>query len=263
MRKELLTISLIAVMIASPSISFAAMNYEAQTVPAVQYAPVEDYVYQTQYPLPVNSYQSQGYTTGNYDYNQLQGNVVMVPANTSFSANVMTPISSETARIGDNVSFYLGSDFYYGKDLIAAAGSRINGTILKAKKGSFGQRNGQIQIKFTNIVTPTGQMIPLSAHIQTEDGTGILKAGTAKDTTKEYVKDAGVGAASGAILGTVMGALSGGSVGKGAVYGTAVGGGLGLVKTVFEKGGNVEIPQNAQMNIVIDQPITISSNTPY
>lgn len=263
MRKELLTISLVAVMLASPSISFAAMNYDAQTVPAVQYAPVEDYVYQTQYPLPVNSYQSQGYTTENYNYNQLQGNVVMVPANTSFSANVMSPISSETARVGDNVSFYLGSDFYYGKNLIAAAGSRINGTVLTAKKGSFGQRNGQVQIKFTNIVTPTGQMIPISAHIQTEDGSGILKAGTAKDTTKEYVKDAGIGAASGAVLGTVMGALSDGSVGKGAVYGTAVGGGLGLLKTVFEKGGNVEIPQNAQMNIVIDQPITISSNTPY
>ena len=106
-------------------------------------------------------------------------------------------------------------------------------------------------------------MIPISASLQTTDGSGILKAGTAKDVTKEYAKDATVGAAAGAVLGTAMGALSGGSVGRGAVYGTAVGGGLGLVKTVFEKGGNVEIPQNAQMNIVIDQPITISSNTPY
>ena len=86
---------------------------------------------------------------------------------------------------------------------------------------------------------------------------------TSASFTKGYVKDAGVGAAAGAVLGTAMGALSSGSVGKGAIYGTAVGGGLGLVKTVFEKGGNVEIPQNAQMNIVIDQPITVSSNTPY
>ena len=263
MRKELLSISLI-VMLAVPSVSFANVNYDIQQNPAVQYAPVEDYSYQTQYPLPVNSYQSQGYNNSNYSYaNNLQGNVVMVPANTSFSASAMTPINSETANVGDSVSFYLGSDFYYGKHLIAGAGSRINGTVLKAKKGGFGQRNGQVQIKFTNIVTPTGQMIPLSAKIQTEDGSGILKAGTAKDTTKEYVKDAGVGAAAGAVLGTAMGALSSGSVGKGAIYGTAVGGGLGLVKTVFEKGGNVEIPQNAQMNIVLDQPITVSSNTPY
>ncbi len=265
MRKELLSISLVALMFTVPSFSLAATNYQTQTVPAVQYAPVENYAYQMEYPLPVNSYQPQGYQAQSYNNynNQLQGNVVMVPANTSFSASVMTPISSETANIGDSVSFYLGSDFYYGKNLIAAAGSRVNGTVLHVRKGGFGHKNGQIQIKFTNIVTPTGQMIPISARIQTDDASGILKAGTAKDATKEYVKDAGVGAAAGAVLGTAMGALSGGSVGKGAVYGTAVGGGLGLVKTAFEKGGNVVIPQNAQMNIVIDQPITISSNTPY
>lgn len=263
MRKELLSTTLVAIMLTAPSISFAATNYEMQS-PAVQYAPVENYAYQTQYPLPSNSYQSQGYTNASYNYNnQLQGNVVMVPANTSFSATMMNPISSETAKVGDSVSMYLGSDFYYGKNLIAAAGSRLNGTVILAKKGGFGQRNGKVQVRFTNIITPTGQMIPLSAHIQTDDGTGILKAGTAKDTSLEYAKDAGIGAASGAVLGTAMGALSGGSVGKGAVYGTAVGGGLGIIKTITEKGGNVEIPQNAQLNIVIDQPITVSSNTPY
>lgn len=265
MRKELLSVAIIAVMISTPCLSFAAENYTAQT-PAVQYAPAEtNYGYQTQYPLPSQSYQHQGYYNTSYTNmnNQLQGNVIMVPVNTSFAASAMTPLSSETAQLGDSVTFYLGSDFYYGNNLIAPAGSKVNGTVLLAKKSGFGNKNGKIQVKFTNIVTPTGQMIPISARIQTSDGTGILKAGTAKDAAVEYAKDAGVGAAAGAVLGTAMGALSGGSVGKGAIYGTAVGGGMGLIKTVFEKGGNVEIPQNAQLNIVIDQPITVSSNNPY
>lgn len=60
-----------------------------------------------------------------------------------------------------------------------------------------------------------------------------------------------------------MGALSGGKVGKGAVYGTAVGGGLGLIRSIANKGENVEIPQNSILNIVLDQPVTVSSNTPY
>lgn len=265
MRKELLSVAIIAVMISTPCLSFAAENYTAQT-PAVQYAHAEtNYGYQTQYPLPSQSYQHQGYYNTSYTNmnNQLQGNVIMVPVNTSFAASAMTPLSSETAQLGDSVTFYLGSDFYYGNNLIAPAGSKVNGTVLLAKKSGFGNKNGKIQVKFTNIVTPTGQMIPISARIQTSDGTGILKAGTAKDAAVEYAKDAGVGAAAGAVLGTAMGALSGGSVGKGAIYGTAVGGGMGLIKTVFEKGGNVEIPQNAQLNIVIDQPITVSSNNPY
>ena len=265
MRKELLSIAIFAFIISTPCLSFAA-DLVPQT-PAVQYAPAEtNYGYQTQYPLPSTTYQHQGYHNIGYQTNtneQLQGNVIMVPANTAFMASAMTPLSSQTARLGDSVTFYLGSDFYYGNNLIAPAGSKINGMVLLAKKGGLANRSGKIQVKFTNIVTPTGQMIPVSARIQTLDGTGVLKAGTAKDAAVEYAKDTGIGAATGAVLGTAMGALSGGSVGKGAIYGTAVGGGMGLIKTVFEKGGNVEIPQNAQMNIVIDQPITVSSNSPY
>ena len=89
MRKELLSISLVAFMLSVPSMSFAAGNFDMQTTPAVQYAPVEDYAYEMEYPLPVNSYQPQGYQAQNYNNyynNQLQGNVVMVPANTSFEA---------------------------------------------------------------------------------------------------------------------------------------------------------------------------------
>ena len=263
MRKEILSISIVAMMIATPCLSYANENY-TMIEPVYQEVPAVNQQYQTQYPLPVNnSYQTQGFEYQAQNYNNLQGNVVMVPANTSFEAVSMSPISSEVASVGDSVSFYLGSDFYYGKNLIASAGSKVNGTIIKAKKGGWGNRNGQIQIRFTNIVTPTGQMIPISASLQTSDGSGILKAGTAKDVTKEYAKDATVGAAAGAVLGTAMGALSGGSVGRGAIYGTAVGGGMGLIQNAFEKGGNVDIPQNAQMNIVLNQPVTVSSNTPY
>ncbi len=259
MKNKIISLGFVSAFIFTPSLCFADTNYEMK-LPYVQTMPVgtQQNGYQTQYPLPVNSYQTQG-----YGYNQLQGNVVMVPANTSFSAVVMTPLSSETAKIGDSVTFYLGNDFYYGNHLIAGAGSRLNGTVLKAKKGGLANRNGQIQIKFTNIVTPSGQMIPISAHVQTNDGTGILKAGTAKDVSKEYAKDAVVGAAAGAALGTAMGALSGGHVGRGAVYGTAVGGGMGLIQNIFERGGNIDIPQNAQMDIVLEQPVTVSSNTPY
>lgn len=277
MRKEILSITVAVLMLSATSSVFADTNYDYQS-PVIQYAPADvnlnyqtsSNTYQTQYPLPVNGYQTQGYSNGtyanmNYNYNQqqLSGNVVMVPANTSFPATVMTPINSETMKAGDSVMFYLGSDFYYGKNLIAGAGSRLNGTVLQSKKGTYAGKNGKLEIKFTNIVTPSGQMIPISARIQTEDGTGILKAGSVADVSKDYAKNTAVGAASGAVLGTAMGALSGGKVGKGAVYGTAVGGGLGLIRSIANKGESVEIPQNSILNIVLDQPVTVSSNTPY
>lgn len=252
--KKILSSLFFVIMITVFPINALAQNYDAET-PLINYTPIEPE--NSQYPIPVNSYQPQGYNNS-----QLKGSVVMVPASTTFIASVMTPLSSESAKVGDNVVFYLSSDFYYGKNLIAAQGSRLNGTVIKVKRGGAANRQGQLQIKFTNIVTPSGQMIPVSASILTDDGTGILKAGTAMDATKEYVKDVGIGAAIGAAFGTALGAISG-DVGKGALYGTTLGGGSALVGSLFERGGNVEIPQSAQMNIILDQPITVSSNTPY
>lgn len=253
--KKFLTIMIIIAMYCTPCIALAEANFELQ--PVVQEIPFSQN--NTQYPVPVNSYQPQ-----NYNFDKLQGKVVMVPARTVVEAVTTSPISSETARIGDKVVFYLTSDFYYGRDLIAPAGSRINGSVVISKKGGLGYRSGQLQVKFSNIVTPTGQMIPMLASIKTNDGTGILKAGTGKDVAKEYVKDAAIGAAAGAVLGTAMGALSSGKVGKGAIYGTAMGGGLGLAQNAFERGGNVEIPQGTQLELILDQPITFTStNSPY
>ena len=60
-----------------------------------------------------------------------------------------------------------------------------------------------------------------------------------------------------------MGALSHGQVGKGAIYGTAIGGTMGIISAVMNRGDNVDIPQNAQLKIVLDQPITISSNSSF
>lgn len=281
MQNKIISLSIIISMVVSQGICFA---YDYEFDPVLQ----DNQGYRTQYPMPSqnsnynqnqipvnNTYQPQSneynnyngnnfnnYSNYNYD-NQLRGNVVMVPAKTTFPAVLMTPLSSETSRTGDSVSMFLGSDFYYGKNLIAPAGSRVQGSVIKAKKGTYGKINGQLQVKFTNIVTPSGQIIPITASIVTDDGSGILKAGTKLDAAKDYTKSAVIGAGAGAVLGVVMGALSKGSVGKGAIYGTAVGGGLGLAQGAIQKGGNVELPQNAQFDIVLDQPVTVSSNSLY
>ncbi len=218
-----------------------------------------DQSYQTQYPLP--NYQAQQYPA---QYQQpLQGNVVMVPAGTTFPVVTTSSLSSSTASAGENVSFALSSDFYYGGKLIAAAGSRVNGTVTKVRKAGLAGKNGRLAIRFTNIVTPMGQMIPISGMVKTADGTGVLYASAAKDTAIEYAKDVGIGAGLGAALGTAMGPLSGGSVGRGAIYGTAIGAIGGVGSAVMHRGENVELPANVQIEITIDQPITVNSNTNF
>ena len=237
--------TLLSVSMCSMNICFAASNFSYQST---QTQPVYNSQY-VQQPMQYSSSQP------------LHGNVVMVPAGSSLPAMLTAPISSASASAGQSVSLVLNSDYYYNNKLIAPAGSTVSGTVIEASKAKRGSMNGKLCIRFTQIYTPYGTQIPISAVIKTDDNTGVLIGGTKLDVTKEYAKDVTAGVAAGAISGLVFGALAGGNVGKGAALGTAVGAGGGLVKSAWDKGNDVEIPANATIDLMLTQPITVSSSS--
>ena len=242
--------SILAVLLfASSNIAQAASNYSyqpAQTQPYYQ----QQYVQQPLTPV-VNSYSAP----------QLHGHVVTVPAGTKFDIVTTSPISSEYVSLGQNVSVALGSDFYFNNKLVAPAGSVVTGVVIEANQAKRGSMNGKLAIRFTQIITPYGVVIPISGIIATTDNTGVLVGGTKMDVAGDYAKDVTIGAATGAISGVVFGALSGGKVGRGAALGTAVGAGGGLVKSVWDKGDDVVIPANAKLDIILTQPITVNPSS--
>lgn len=198
---------------------------------------------------------NQGFNTG-----ALKGKVVLVPAGTMIPTVASSNISSESMTVGDTVSLALTTPFSYNGSVLAPAGSTINGMVVMVKKSGRTGRNGQIKVKFTNIITPTGQSVPISAKIATEDNSGILIGGTNKDRAKDIAKDTVIGTASGAVLGTAVGAIAGGSsgVGRGAWGGTAIGAGLGLGKSLWNKGNAVELVPGSPVNIVLEQQASIN-----
>ena len=237
--------TLLSVSMCSMNICFAASNFSYQPTKTQP-------VYNSQYVQQPMQYSSS---------QPLHGNVVMVPAGSSLPAMLTAPISSANASAGQSVSLVLNSDYYYNNKLIAPAGSTVSGTVIEASKAKRGSMNGKLCIRFTQIYTPYGTQIPISAVIKTDDNTGVLIGGTKLDVTKEYAKDVTAGVAAGAISGLVFGALAGGNVGKGAALGTAVGAGGGLVKSAWDKGNDVEIPANATIDLMLTQPITVSSSS--
>lgn len=188
----------------------------------------------------------------------LKGRVVVVPAGTSIPAVVSTPLSSEYLTMGQPVSVTLGSDFYYNNTLIAPAGSTVSGAVTQVKKATHGTINGNLRVRFTEIITPYGSRVPISAQIRTDDGTGLLVGGTKMDSAKGYAKDMAVGAGAGALTGLVASAISGGAIGKGTAIMTGVGATAGLAKSVWDKGVDVVIPANCSINLQVDQPITVN-----
>lgn len=190
----------------------------------------------------------------------LSGNVTMIPAGSTFKASLTSGLSSETINIGDNVIMALNTDFYYEGKVVAPSGSTVYGTVIIANKAKRGSMHGKLSIRFNRILTPYGVQIPINAVIKTDDSSGLLVGGTKIDVTKEYAKDIAVGSAGGALSGIVFGALAGGDVGKGAALGTAVGAGGGLIKSIWDKGNNVEIPSGASIDIVLTQPVTVTTS---
>lgn len=217
--------------------------------------------FQYQQSSPQPQYQGNYYPSENQSYSPgkaLKGHVVVVPPGTQFPAVVSTPISSEYLTIGQPVALTLGSDFYYNGNLIAPAGSTVMGTAVQVTKAKHGSMNGSLRLRFTEITTPYGSRVPISATVKTDDGTGLLVGGTKADVAKSYVKDMGVGSAAGALTGLVASAISGGAIGKGTAIMTGVGAGAGLVKSIYDKGCDVVIPSGASIQLQVDQPITVN-----
>ena len=242
MNKKLLSLLLI-LNISSLNFAMAATNYSYQPT---QTQPVYNNQY-TQQPFQYSS--------------PLQGRIVMVPAGATVNAMLTSPLSSAYTTTGQTVSLALNDDFYYDGNLIAPAGSTIYGTVIESSRAKRGSINGKLCVRFSQIFTPYGNQIPISAVIKTNDSSGVLVGGTKIDVTKEYAKDLTAGSAAGALSGLVFGALAGGNVGRGAALGTAVGAGGGLVKSVWDKGNDVEIPANATIDLLLTQPITVSASS--
>lgn len=239
-KKILLTMAVLMVGV----MASAAPNYEyGQTMSAPLFE-------KSNYSLPTTQ-QLDGSKT-------LKGTVVAVPAGEKISAVVTTPISSENIIVGQNISLALGNDFYYDGHLIAPAGSSVTGTAIEVSKAKHGNINGKLLLRFTQITTPYGVQIPISAVIKTSDNTGVLIGGTKADMAKEYGKDLTIGAGAGALAGVIISPLAGGNIGKGTALATAVGAGGGLVKSIWDKGNDVVIPANSSVNLVLTQPITVN-----
>ncbi|MDX2084060.1 MAG: hypothetical protein SFZ03_01560 [Candidatus Melainabacteria bacterium] len=190
----------------------------------------------------------------------LQGRVSTVPAGTPMMVTVQQQISSEYARPGDRITATLGNPLASGAGVVVPAGSMVEGQVVSAVKAGRGGRNGQLEVRFTTAMLPTGQRVPLSAKIQTEDGTGLIKGGTKLGRLGTSALYTGGGAAAGAVLGTALGPLSGGRVGRGAIYGTAVGAGLGALGALANKGEEAILPAGQPINLVLEQPLTLSGD---
>ncbi|MDX2084258.1 MAG: S-layer homology domain-containing protein [Candidatus Melainabacteria bacterium] len=187
----------------------------------------------------------------------LQGRVTTVPANTQFVGTLQSAINSEENQVGDVVRLTLTEGLFSADGMpVVPAGSTVMGRVAEVVPTGRAGRNGRVGIDFNQILTPDGRRFQIQAEVNSENN-GVLVGGSASGRALKAAGKTAIGAGLGAALGTAMGPLSGGKVGKGAIYGTAIGAGAGAVAAAAGKGQPVELTMGERLEIKLEQPLTV------
>lgn len=98
---------------------------------------------------------------------------IIIPAENKISVKTNNTLSANYFSVSDKIYTYIDSDFYYNGVLIAEEGSIVRGIVTISKRATT-DNEAIFQIKFTSIITPKLQTIPITAVINTEDKDGII-----------------------------------------------------------------------------------------
>lgn len=193
---------------------------------------------------------NQRITQNNYQNSEsvLSGSVVYIQDGATFTAMLLSDISSDSLINNDRISAELDADWVYNGNLIAPAGSILNGRAIDTKQAGFAMANGQIGLLFDEIMTPDGNIIPLKTNKVYITGNSTR----ALNITKRIVG----GAATGLLLSAVS-MLLGADPTTAIIAGTSVGAGAGAISAISTKGEEINLIEGSQLQIMLVEPLTV------
>lgn len=178
----------------------------------------------------------------------LLGNVVYIPAGTTFHVTFDSGINSGSLEKDDRLTATLSENLVYNGILIAPAGSLVYGTATDAQNAGYAYGSGAVEFNFNEILTPNGNIIQISTEkIYIEEQS---------ERAKKMTRDVVIGALGSMLIGAAFTAL-GGSDNWGRnmlIYGGigALGGGL---RGTMQRGKDVNIPDGTTFELKLVEPI--------
>lgn len=87
---------------------------------------------------------------------------VTVKAGTLVPLQIVNPTKAADVKVGQKVAFRVSRDINVDGVAAIPYGTTVNGTVYEAKKSSWWGTKGRLGIKINEIITPNGEMIPLT-----------------------------------------------------------------------------------------------------
>jgi len=166
---------------------------------------------------------------------------VSAPVGTTLSLALVTPISTETAKVETPVTARLRQAVVVDGLTILPAGATLHGDVTEVERAGRVRGRSHLAIRFTEVVVD-GQRDPLRTSAVSFEG----EATKSEDATK-----VGGGAGIGAVIGGIVGGKSG------AAKGAAIGGAAGAGTVLATRGREVELAEGTEITAALASPFSI------
>ena len=168
---------------------------------------------------------------------------LVVAAQSVIGLQMETSITSERARLEDEVVARVTRDVKVGDRIAIPAGARAQGEVTLVERGGRVRERARLGVRFTSIVLADGTRLP----IQTET---IFREGDAPG--RESAAKIGGGAIGGAIIGGILGGA------KGAAIGSTVGAGAGTAAVIAGGRNHATLSSGAPLTVRLEEPVIIT-----
>jgi hypothetical protein len=163
---------------------------------------------------------------------------ITVPPGTILFVRMMDSLDTNSAYTGQVFTATLATDLAAEGYVVARMGTTVYGQVLEANSAGRASGTSQLKLQLTQIVIGE-TAIPIMTDVFDSKG----KSSTRRSFRRLF-GGAGLGAAIGAIAG---------SAGMGAAIGAVAGSTLAVV----QRGNQVQIPSEAQLEFYLQQPVTL------
>jgi len=183
-----------------------------------------------------------------------------LPRQTRMKLVLETRVDAKSSKPGDIFEGHVRDDLFVGSSLLLPRGSLIRGRIASVNRPKIISRAGRIGLRLDQIVTPTGEVIPLDAALEFEKGKtnekGQLDPGTnfGSKVGSEVRAVSGAsahGAAKGALVAANIATLGAPTIA------TAIG---GSAIALFSSGDNVDLGPGQEIEIMLTDNLGLQIN---
>jgi type IV secretory pathway VirB10-like protein len=156
-----------------------------------------------------------------------------------------TTVSSEDARVEDQVIAHVTRDVRVGDRIAIPSGTKAYGEVTLAERGGRLRERARLGVRFSSLILSDGSRVPISTDV-------VFRAGDSP--SRESAAKIGGGALGGAIIGGILGG------GKGAVLGGSAGAGAGTA-VVMTGGRNAAVLRaGTPVTVRLTSPVEITTN---